>query len=212
MLGRKEDRRVFLFTSAVPSEGKTFCSLNYSLCLAQQGLRTLIIDCDLRRPMVERTLEGKRERSCGVTDYLTGQKNFRAITQQTAYQNYHYIPAGTYCPNPAELLAATGIDGLIDEALKHFDRIIIDSAPIHAVSDTLLMLKRVQTACLVVRARKTPRGAVRRAIQLLQEAGAPLSGVILNLLPRSRLHGYYYNSYYEYTYRGNYAEAKPCPA
>lgn len=207
MLGRKEDRRVFLFTSAVPSEGKTFCSLNYGLCLAQQGLRTLVIDCDLRRPMVEKTLQGNR-RHAGVTDYITGQKDFAGVIQSTEHDNFFYIPAGTHCPNPAELLAATGIDGLIEEALTQFDRVVIDSAPIHAVSDTLLVLNKVQTACLVVRARKTPRGAVKRAVQILQEAGAPLSGVILNMLPRRRLVGYYYNSYYEYTYRGNYSETK----
>jgi succinoglycan biosynthesis transport protein ExoP len=212
MLGRKEDRRVFLFTSAVPSEGKTFCSLNYSLCLAQQGLRTLVIDCDLRRPMVEKTLRGKAQRNLGVTDYLTGQKDFKDVVHSTAYENLFYLPAGTHSPNPAELLAATGIDGMIERALQEYDRVVIDSAPIHAVSDTLLILNKVQTACLVVRARKTPRGAVRRAAQILQEAGAPLSGIVLNLLPRGRLHGYYYNSYYEYTYRGNYSEAQPVAA
>ncbi|HEY0456147.1 MAG TPA: polysaccharide biosynthesis tyrosine autokinase, partial [Verrucomicrobiae bacterium] len=185
MLGRKEDRRVFLFTSAVPSEGKTFCSLNYGLCLAQQGLRTLVMDCDLRRPAVQKTLLPDGIKRFGVTDYLTGQKTIKDIVHTTPYQNFYFIPAGTHAPNPAELLAQTGIDALLKDALDEFDRVIIDSAPIHAVSDTLLILNKVQTACLVVRARKTPRTAVKRAIQLLQEAGAPLSGVILNLLPRS---------------------------
>ena len=67
MLGRKEDRKVFLFTSAVPAEGKTFCSINYALILAQQGLRTLVIDCDLRRPMVEKTLMSNNKRGFGLT-------------------------------------------------------------------------------------------------------------------------------------------------
>ena len=80
--------------------------------------------------------------------------------------------------NFVELLGTTGLDGLIDEALLHFDRVIVDSAPIHAVSDTLLILNRIQTVCLVVRARKTPKNSVRRAVQILQEAGAPLAGVI----------------------------------
>src|SRR6185369_17062051 len=76
MLGRKEDRRVFLFTSALPSEGKTFCSLNFAQSLARQGLRTLIVDCDLRRPMVDKSLRGTKPRNVGLTDYLTGQKTF----------------------------------------------------------------------------------------------------------------------------------------
>jgi len=204
MLGRKDERRVSLFTSAVPSEGKTFCSINYAISLAQQGLRTVIIDCDLRRPMVENTLIINNKRAFGLTDYLTGQKDFKSVVQPTQTENFFYIPAGTRAPNPAELLAQTGIDGLIDEALLHFDRVIIDSAPIHAVSDTLLILNRIQTLCLVVRCGKTPRNSVLRAVQMLKEAGAPLAGAILNQIPRARGgYGYYYDSYYSYGYYGS---------
>ena len=205
MLGKKEDRRVSLFTSAVPSEGKTFTSINYSLSLAQQGLRTLIIDCDLRRPMVEKTLINEREQGAGVTDYLTGKKDFQSVVHTTGEENFFYIPAGSRTPNPAELLSQRGLDGLIDEALLHFDRVIVDSAPIHAVSDTLLILNRIQTLCLVVRCRRTPRNSVQRAVQILQEANAPLAGIILNMIPRAKGgYGYYYDSYYSYSYYGDY--------
>lgn len=205
MLGRKDDRRVSLFTSAVPSEGKTFCSVNYAISLAQQGLRTLIIDCDLRRPMVENTLVANNKRGFGLTDYLTGQKDFKTVVHATETENFFYLPAGTHSPNPAELLAQTGIDGLIDEALLHFDRVIVDSAPVHAVSDTLLVLNRIQTLCLVVKSGFTPRNSVLRAVQMLKEAGAPLAGAILNQIPRSRGgSGYYYDSYYSYGYYGKY--------
>lgn len=205
MLGRKDERRVSLFTSAVPSEGKTFCSVNYAISLAQQGLRTLIIDCDLRRPMVENTLVANNKRGFGLTDYLTGDKDFKAVVHATETENFFYLPAGTHSPNPAELLAQTGIDGLIDEALLHFDRVIVDSAPVHAVSDTLLVLNRIQTLCLVVKSGFTPRNSVLRAVQMLKEAGAPLAGAILNQIPRSRGgSGYYYDSYYSYGYYGDY--------
>jgi capsular exopolysaccharide synthesis family protein len=210
MLGRKEDRKVFLFTSALPAEGKTFCSLNYALSLAQQGLRTLVIDCDLRRPMVEKSLLNTNKRSFGLTDYLTGQQPFNAVIHAAAKENFFYLPAGSDAPNPAELLAKTGIDGLIDEALRQFDRVVVDSAPIHAVSDTLLILNRIQTVCLVVCARKTPKTSVRRVAQILREAEAPLAGIVLNLLPRSQNGGYYYyyESYQEYASRGKNAEKK----
>src|SRR6185295_1530313 len=93
----------------------------------------------------------------------------------------------------------------IDEAMLHFDRVIVDSAPIHAVSDTLLILNRIQTLCLVLRCGGTPRNSVLRAVQILQEADAPLAGVILNLVPRFRgRYGYYYDSYYTYNYYGEY--------
>ncbi len=209
MLGRKEDRRISLFTSAVPSEGKTFCSLNYAISLAQQGLRTLIIDCDLRRPMVEKSLLKSRAGNPGLTDLLTGHKQFSEVTHPTHVENLRFLPAGTDSPNPAELLARCGITAVLDEALRHFDRVVVDSAPIHAVSDTLLILERIQTLCLVVRAGKTAKNSVRRAAQKLQEAGAPLAGVILNLVPRSHVGGYYYyDSYHDYAYRGDYGQKK----
>ena len=208
MLGRKDERRVYLFTSAIPAEGKTFCSMNYGVTLAQQGLRTVVIDCDLRRPMVEKSLARTNQRGFGVTDFLTAQKSFTEILFQTQVENLSYIPAGTHCPNPAELLAKTGVDGLIDEALLQFDRVIIDSPPIHAVSDTLLILNRVQTVCLVMKARRTAKNAIRRAAQLLLEADAPLAGVIMNQMPRSWSGGYYYDSYYSYSYYGHYSDGK----
>ena len=106
----------------------------------------------------------------------------------------------------AELLAQRNFDLLIDEALIEFDRVIIDSAPIHAVSDTLVMLNRVQTVCLVIRACKTPAGSAARAIQMLQKADALPAGVVLNRLPRRKGRGYSYDPYYDYSYKGSYAE------
>jgi capsular exopolysaccharide synthesis family protein len=206
MLGREDERRTFLFTSALPQEGKTFCTLNYAASLAQQGLRTVLIDGDLRRPAVEEALTGNGQRRCGVTDFLTGHKKLDEVVQPTTVENFSFIAAGTTAPNPAELLAQRGLDPLIEEALRRFDRVVVDSAPIHAVSDTLLMLRRVQTVCLVVRACKTPRKAVVRSVQVLQKGEAPLAGVIFNRLPRKRGLDAYYDPYYDYSYHGKYAE------
>jgi succinoglycan biosynthesis transport protein ExoP len=199
MLGRVEDRRVFLFTSAMPQEGKTFTSLNFALSLAQQGLRTLLIDCDLRRPNVERSLLGKRTTHPGVADYLTGRKPLPEIVQTTEFQDFSILGVGSSTPNPAELLAQGRMSKLIEEALEVYDRVVIDSAPIQAVSDTLLVLEGVQTVCLTVRAGRTPRKASARALQTLRNAGAPVAGIVLNCLRRPRGGGYYYN-YYDYSY------------
>ena len=208
MLGRIDDRRTFLFTSAVPGEGKTFCSVNFAASLAQLGLKTLLIDGDLRRPMVEDNLTGKDQESVGVTDYLTGQKKLEEVVQSSQVENLFFISGGTTAPNPAELLANTGLKGLLDEALQKYDRVVVDSAPIHAVSDTLLLVKNVQTVCLVVRAARTPRRAITRCVQGLVEARSPLAGVVMNQMPRRRSlgYGYYYDPYYDYAYQGKYAK------
>lgn len=205
MLGRAENRRTFLFTSALPQEGKTFSSINFSLCLAQQGLKTLIVDGDLRRPSIEKALTQRTGQHPGVTDYLTGSKKISEIVQSVGRENFFYIPAGTTAPNPAELVAQGHFDALIEEALLQYDRVVVDSAPIHAVSDTLLMLDKIQTVCLVVRAAKTPRKAVARALELLYKAEAPVGGVVLNRQVRRLLSGGY-DPYYTYSYYGKYAE------
>ena len=114
----------------------------------------------------------------------------------TEVANFSFVPAGTRTNNPAELLAQEGFTALIQEALLHYDRVVVDSAPIQPVSDSLLLVNRVQTVCFVVRANQTPRKAVRRAIQILQGAGAPLAGFILNGWTVTRGQHYYDYSYY----------------
>ena len=202
MLGRAEDRRTFLFTSATPQEGKTFTSANFAASLAQQGLKTLLIDADLRRPSVQAVLTGNDDEDLlGVTDYLTGQKKLDEILQPLpSHQNMKWIAAGTTAPNPAELLAHDGLKALLDEALKSFDRIVVDTAPVTAVSDTLTIAKNVQTTVLVVRSHRTPRKPILRTVQLLRQAGANLCGLVLNLEPQHWGPGYYYSdSYYYYS-------------
>jgi capsular exopolysaccharide synthesis family protein len=203
-LGRAEERRVFLFTSAMPSEGKTFCSLNYAASLAQLGLKTLIIDGDLRRPSVEAGLDGAESNSPGVTDYLTGQKKLEEVVRPAKVEKLFFISGGATAANPAELLAKDGLDGLVKDALAHYDRVVVDSPPINAVSDTLLMLKSVQTVCLVVRAARTSSRYVLRCAQLLQGAEGSISGIVLNQMPRRRGPGH--GAYYDYRYHGKYGK------
>ena len=204
MLGRVEERRVFLFTSALPQEGKTFSSINFAASLAQLGLKTLLIDGDLRRPTIETAFKGHDAiPGPGVTDWLIGEKTLAKVVQPTKLETLFYIAGGSTAPNPAEILAHDGLGELIEEALKDYDRVVLDSAPIHAVSDTLLMLKNVQTVCLVVRGARTSSRSVFRCVQLLQSAGAPLSGILLNRMPIRRSLGY--SPYYDYSYHGKYS-------
>jgi succinoglycan biosynthesis transport protein ExoP len=203
-LDNAQDRRIFLFTSAMPGEGKTFCSMNYAASLAQLGLKTLLIDADMRRPSVENGLFGKATETPGLTDYLLGQKKLEEILRETKLEKLSVITGGATATSPAELLAKGGMEELIKEALFRFDRVVVDSAPINAVSDTLLMLKSVQTVCLVVQAAKTSSRYVMRCVQLLEGAEASFSGIILNQMPRRRMSSY--AAYYDYTYRGKYGK------
>ena len=222
LLGPEAERKVSLFTSAVPNEGKSFTSANYSLALAQQGYRVLLIDGDLRRPNMHKIFRlpnankgnnSDEDTLPGVTDCLVGEADLASaarvippgeiqlvdesieltgeILTATGGQ-LSVLAGGRRAPNPAEILAGPFFGQLIAEAATLFDRVVIDSAPILAVSDTLLMMPHVQTVCIVVRAAKTPRPAVRRAITLLAKSGIRPAGLVLNRLRRSRGVGYYY--------------------
>ncbi|HEY1581957.1 MAG TPA: polysaccharide biosynthesis tyrosine autokinase [Chthoniobacterales bacterium] len=220
LLGPENERRVFLFTSALPAEGKSFTSANYALALAQQGHRVLLIDGDLRRPRLDRIFSERNQRLTdpsqqvrGVVDYLVGEVGFGEAVLRVAATDVDVtrarelttpgyttatggelsiLPGGRRAPNPAELLSGHTFAEMVAEAARLFDRVVIDSAPLLAVSDTLLMAPHVQTVSLVVRAARTPRNAVLRAISLLATASARPAGVILNRLPHRRGAGYYY--------------------
>jgi capsular exopolysaccharide synthesis family protein len=194
LLGPAEDRKTVLFTSANPAEGKSYCSLNYAVALAHTGLRTLLIDADLRRPNLSKVLlAGTKGR--GLTDCLTRRAIFGDCCKPTSIENLFILPAGERASKPAELLASCDFVGLLKEAMLHFDRIVLDSAPINAVSDTQLIAKEIRSVCFVVRAVKTPVRAVIRACSLLAQAGSSPDGIVFNRLPRRSRDRYYFSEY-----------------
>jgi succinoglycan biosynthesis transport protein ExoP len=212
LLGPEVERKVFLFTSAVPNEGKSFSSANYALALAQQGYRVLLIDGDLRRPSLHKIFlptseEAKPEEESGIVDCLVGAADLSSVVRTVSAGRLELevsekatatggqlsvLTGGRRAPNPAELLSGPSFGRLLSEAARLFDRVVIDSAPVLAVSDTLLMTPLVQTVCVVVYAGKTPRNAVQRALGMLTAAGGRPAGVVLNRLPARSGSGYYY--------------------
>lgn len=191
LAGRKVGRKTCLFTSALASEGKTFSAINYSVSLAQQGLATLLVDADLRAPMVGQILSLK-EAAPGLADYLAGEAILEQVISETDIPNLYVIGAGHAISSPAELLANRAFGDLLTEVGARFDHIVIDSAPVIPVSDTLLLIEHAQTICMVARACKTPRSLILRAIQLLVQAGGKPVGLILNQIPMGRAFGYPY--------------------
>ncbi len=192
LLGGPGQRRTFLFTSAVQGEGKSFSASNFAVALAQQGLRTLIIDADLRLPSLGKIFFDQTPHP-GVADVLEGTIAAAKAWRESATPNLAVMTAGNRPHHSAELLAGTAFDRLLRESLTAFDCVVIDTAPINAVSDTLLLVKLVQSVCIVVHSATTPRNAVARACNKLREAGAPLAGIVLNHLPPEGGSGYHYH-------------------
>jgi succinoglycan biosynthesis transport protein ExoP len=199
LLGDEAHRRIFLVTSAIPGEGKTFCAYNAALAFAVEGQKTILMDADLRMPAVHKIFsdaEGAR-RHLGLTEYLAGNADIDKIIMAGPQENLSVICAGGKTSNPGELLGADAFVTLVKALNEKFDRIIIDSAPVNAVSDTLRITPLAHYVCLVVLAAKTPKKAVARAKKLLENAKGKIAGFILNRVHLGRDSAYYF---YHYAY------------
>ena len=202
MLGKDQERRSFLFTSSFPKEGKSFTSCNFAASLAQQGLRTIVFDLDLRRPRLEDFLTGQTSHIPGLTEVLENKVALSAVIQtHPQVRNFFWVAAGAMIPNPSELLSQGLFKKVLTQALKDFDRVVIDTSPLHPVKDALLVATDVSTVIVLVDGSKTARKPVAKTIQWLRNVNAPVAGVVLNLLPRNRKgQGYNYYQYYGYSY------------
>jgi capsular exopolysaccharide synthesis family protein len=172
--------RTVLFASARAGEGKSFCALNYATSLAMQGHRTLLLDADLRRPGLSRAhLAGATEDS-GLGGYLSGKIDPSEACFTTALPNLYLLSSGPPRADAAELLAGTRFPALLEDAYRWFDRVVIDSSPVLAVSDLLAVTRYADRTCLIVRDRGSDRRELKRAADLVRSAGGALVGFIWN--------------------------------
>ena len=194
-LGDQEERKSFLVTSSLASEGKSWISANLAMAFAHQGDRTLLVDADLRRAVLHNVFNVDAK-SMGLSDYLSGKVGLKEVIRRTPHENFYFLSAGSRSPNPAELLASKNLKELMSLLEKYFDRIIFDSAPLVLVSDSLSIAKYVQSVLVTYRIGKTPRRALFRALKYLDANHTSPSGLIANQLPAAknrRAYGYYYS-------------------
>jgi exopolysaccharide transport family protein len=190
--------KVILVTSALPQEGKTTTSINCAIVLAQKGTRVLLIDADLRRPSIHKTL-GMGPR-IGLSNVLTGNATLQqAIVRSTILPSLFVLPAGTPPPNPAELLASTNMKDVLAELREQYDHIVVDTPPTLSVTDAVVMSTRADAVVLVIRSGQTTKQALRRSRELLSQVNARVAGVLLNAVDLSSPDYYYY-----YEYQGKY--------
>ena len=194
--------KVILVTSALPQEGKTTTSINTSVVLAQKGVRVLLIDADMRRPSVHKTL-GMAPGS-GLSNVLTGTSTVQtAITRSPQLPNLFILPSGTPPPNPAELLASANMRSMLSQLREQYDHIVIDTPPTLSVTDAVVLSTRVDAVVLVIRSGQTTKTALRRARDLLMQVNARVCGVLLNAVDLASPDYYYYYEYQE-KYGGHY--------
>jgi capsular exopolysaccharide synthesis family protein len=202
--------RVIVFTSAFPGEGKTTTTVNCAIVLAQRGERVLLVDADLRRGSLDRVF-GLTDKSLGLSTMLTQPGTHAAIpTPLPDLPTLHVLPTGPRPPNPAEMLSSHRMDEQLSRWQQEFDRVVFDTAPVLAVSDTQAMAVLADSVILVVRAGMTRKRALIRARDLLWRINAPAVGVVVNDVDM-RLENFYTYRYgmYGYNYGYGYRYAAP---
>lgn len=188
--------RTLLITSAGPSEGKSTVVSNLSLTFANTGLKTLLIDCDLRKPNIHSIFEINRYP--GLTTVLSGEKTWREALRDTTIENLFVMTAGPIPPNPTEMLGSRTMQNLLVELQREFDVICIDSPPVVAVTDAAILSSIVDGTLLVVELGRSRSSVVNRAIDLLKKVNAHLLGVVTNNIYAGYRYDYGYYSYYHY--------------
>ncbi|MDJ0351056.1 polysaccharide biosynthesis tyrosine autokinase [Cryobacterium sp. PH29-G1] len=191
--------RSFVITSSIESEGKSTTGANLAIALADAGSRVLLVDADLRRPKIADYMD--LEGSVGLTDVLVGRADLADVIQPWGKAQLFVLPAGHVPPNPSELLGSTRMTQLIAEFNRAFDVVIFDSPPLLPVTDAAILAKSVGGALIVVAAGRTHKNQLKGAIAALDNVGAPVSGLVLTMLPTKGPDAYGYGHYgYGYGY------------
>ncbi len=200
-----EGTKILVVTSAQPLEGKTTTACNIAMALAYGGARVLLVDADMRRPGMHRPLRLTNER--GLSQVLIGQARVRDVIQRTVDPNLLAITAGRTPPNPSELLGSERMKTLLSN-LSHgpFDWIVIDTPPVLAVTDAVILAPLVSGVTFVIGAEMTRRRLAERALETIMAAPPKSAAVVLNKVDFAR-NKYYYSRYYGHQYKNYYAEA-----
>lgn len=195
--------QVILVTSALPREGKTTSAANLAITLAQLGDRTLLMDSDLRKPGVRRALNlpNGHGRDIGLSSYLAGVAPLRdIIVSHPTVPNLDAVPTGPIPPNPADLLSSHRMAEAIDDLRQHYKFVVIDSPPIMAATDAVILSALTDGVLLVVWSNETPKEAFSRTRELLAAVKGRLLGVVLNAVDSGAPDYYYSYRYYPYSY------------
>jgi len=196
---------VILITSSIPAEGKTFASINLASAYSLAGKKTVLVGFDLRKPKIYNDFNIKGE--TGVSTYLIGQNTIDEILQDSGHPNLTIIVAGPIPPNPAELAGSARTKELFEELRKRFDYIIIDSAPLGAVSDSFSLAQISDITVILVRHNKTIKHILENTIADCKSNGITNLSLLLNDISRSKgVYGYSSRYKYGYGYRYGYGD------
>ena len=197
--------QTILVTSAGPVEGKSFNAANLAVVMAESGAKVLLMDCDMRRPQIHKIFNVQK--NIGISNIISGACTLKEAILKGPVDNLDILASGPLPPNPSEVLGSQKMNHLLAEFKKEYDRIIIDTPPITAVTDSVILSAVVDAVMLIIHTNETPRQLIQNAIEQLKTVNAHIIGPVLNGVNASR-DGYYYYQYY-YSYYGDEKRKKP---
>jgi len=198
--------KTIVVCSANPQEGKTTSVIYLGTTMAQSGQRVLLIDTDMRRPRLHSSIGVTRQP--GLSNLILGDDNYDEVVRPTDIPNLFVLPCGPLPPNPAELVMTQRFQIVLEELGRRFDRIILDSPPIQAVTDAVVLSRRTDGVIFVVRAGRTMRDELARASEQIRDVGGSIFGVIVNEYNNTERGAYYYYSYYGSNYTSDETQTK----
>ncbi|MFN8709126.1 MAG: tyrosine-protein kinase family protein, partial [Planctomyces sp.] len=188
--------RVIQVTSPAAGDGKSTLSLNLAITMAMSGKKTVLVDCDMRRPRVHQlTGTGK---DIGVSDVLQNNAELSGALQSTEVENFFVLPCGSIPKNPAELLMRAEFGQLLHVLREKFEYVIVDTPPVMAVSDPCVVAAQVDGVILSMRLSRHTRELGRRTLEQLRDVGAVISGLVINGVSEGDYYGYGTYRYADY--------------
>ena len=190
-----------LTTSTILGEGKSFVTTNVAMTFAAHGEKVVIVDCDLRKPNIHKSLQ--LENTKGVIDIVGGSDTLDEVTLRDVAPNLDVITTGGRAKNPTHVLNSRSFEQMVAELRKKYDRVFFDTPPLAAVSDAMVILPLMDGALFSIFFNKVRRKAAQFAAKKLLESNVPVFGAVLNGLNLA-VSGYYYAQYYDKSYKDYY--------
>lgn len=192
---KPEQLRTVAVTSTVPEEGKSLVASNFAIVVAQTGMKTLLVDADLRRPSVHKSFQ--LHSPVGLSAYLTDKvSNVDEFIHTSEVPNLDLVCCGEIPTTPSELIGSKRMKQFLQEVRSRYDRVILDCPPVSAVSDPLILAAMSDGVVFVTKFNKVRREHARRSIRRIQDAGVQILGVVLNDIDFEGRDSYYYSYYY----------------
>ena len=199
-----ESLKTLAFTSCLPHEGKSFSTHNIAISFAMDGNRTLLVDADMRRPVVHTTFQ--MNNVTGLSNFLTSKIELDTVIKESFIENLSIITAGPVSPNPGEILSSDRMKFFLEETRKRYDRVIIDCPPLTGIGDAYVVGNILGQVIMVIHAGRTPVDLIKHTQKQLDKSGVKILGVILSMVDMEKERHAGYSKHYYHTYTRYYQQ------